>query len=71
MTQQTREAFKRMPLEDRETVSEWLMRTKVMRAVAPGAPDGAFRDAEAERRVALSILNLLNGSDDEPRGSEQ
>ena len=70
LSQRVRRAFKRMPQEDRECLQEWLMRTKVMREVNVGAPDGAFRDAAAERRVALSILNLLNGPDHEPRGSD-
>lgn len=65
--EKARAALMRMPLSDREAVSEFLIRTKLFPTARIGATDEVLRDLEAERRVALTFFNLINGGHDDRR----
>lgn len=60
-----RAAIKRIPLEAREDLIEWLMRTRVVRLTPEGASDDIKRDIEAGRRVGLQLVSMLQGDADE------
>lgn len=56
-----RKAAERIPKDAREDLQAYLMQTRILRVAAAGCSESALRDIEAERRVAMNLIKILDG----------